>query len=237
MSVETWAGLGSHRGAGESLASWLRAGPLGARACPAPGARGRRADSLFCPACWVDEAGRRRWYSREAWSNNSVVCTVHGLPLLYCDTVPKRVRGRRWSQSLREEFDALAKWAPQDHLRAESEAITRAICARSDPREAYSAAWSEAQWYLWAEGWPVAAAPKMRLHGVLHPIVQSDRLALTAIVRRIVVNLETGRHTGWPALPVRPRVLIWLQARIQRLQIDCRMGVAGCFRDAMSKRG
>lgn len=232
MNVEEWAALGSRRGTGESLASWLRASPLGARTCCATSADEPGPGSLFCPGCQVSEAGRRRWYTRETWAEDAVVCSTHVVPLLRCDAPPKRLRSKRWSRSLRDEFHALGVWTQQAQTHSVGDAIARAICARSDPREAYSRAWSEAQWHLWASGWPVPPAPRMPRHGPLTPIFQFDRLALTAIVHRVFVAWDTGQETGWPALPVRARVLAWLESEIKRVRPNWRSAVARCFRDA-----
>jgi|GEM_PF-5595186 len=229
MNAEHWAALGSRRGVAESVASWLRASPLGIRIVDAHAAPESSAGTLFCPACRVDEAGHRRWYTREDWPANAVVCTTHALPLLCCDTPPARLRSRRWPHSLRDEFRALGAWTQQIEAHPASNAITRALCARSDPRLAHSCAWAEAQWYLWATGWPVPSAPKFPLRGPLTPMFQFDRLALAAIVRRVCIACDTGQGTGWPALPLRAHVLVWLEVQIGRLRPHWQPHLARCF--------
>lgn len=231
MNAEYWAALGSRRGAGESLGSWLRAGPLGTQVVDEPIAPELEVPQLYCPACWVEEAGRRRWYTREEWPTDGVVCTTHALPLLLCNAPPTRLRSRHWSPILRDEFRALGEWIQQGGAGELGRAIARATCARSDPRVAYSRAWAEAQWHLWAIEWPVPAAPRLPASGNLVPLHQRDRLALSAIVHRIYLALETGQGTLWPALPIRPRVLRWLEGRIRLLRPSWRLHLGRCFRD------
>lgn len=232
MNPEVWAALGCRRAAGESLVSWLRAGPLGdqglsrlASSLPAGG-------DLYCPACYMDEDGQRRWYTRESWTAQEVVCGTHAMPLLRCERPPPRLRGRRWPSALREEYRAIAVWTQQGGGGEIGHAIARAVSARSDPRVAYSRAWAEAQWHLWAGGWPVPYAPRLPLQGPLTPTFQFDRLALMAIARRVHVALETGEGTGWTALPVRARVMGWLIERIGRAHPILLGRLAQCFRDA-----
>jgi hypothetical protein len=236
MNAEHWAALGSRRGVGESLASWLRAGPLGTQVCDAPGGSELVGGQLYCPACRVDEAGRRRWYTREGWPVDGVVCTTHALPLLRCDGPPARLRSRRWSPVLRDEFHALGAWTQQGNVGVVGRAIVRAICARSDPRAAYSQAWAEAQWHLWAIEWPVPAAPRLPRRGRLTPVYQCDRLALMAIAHRVHVALAAGRDTGWPTLPIRARVLRWLEGRVGQVHPSWHARIARCFCDGAKPR-
>lgn len=231
MNAVYWAALGSRRGAGESLASWLRAGPLDVQAFYAPAASELECAHLYCPACRVDEAGRRRWYTREDWPADGVVCTTHALPLLRCDSPPTRLRSRRWSPILRDEFRELGAWTRQGDVGDVGRAIVRAICARSDPRVAYSRAWAEAQWHLWATDWPVPIAPRLPSCGSLVPMFQFDRLALMAIAHRVYAALDSEQGTGWPALPIRMRVLRWLECRVGQVHPCWRPRVGRYFRD------
>lgn len=233
MKAEYWAALGSRRGAGESLASWLRAGPLGTQAVDAPIASEPEVPQLYCPACRVEEAGRRRWYTREEWSTDGVVCTTHALPLLRCDEPPTRLRSRRWAPTLREEFRTLGEWIQQGSAGELGRVIVRAICSRSDPRVAYSRAWAEAQWHLWAIEWPVPAAPRPRLlaSGNLVAVHQRDRFALSVIAYQLYLALETGQDTLWPALPIRPRVSRWLEGRIGQVRPSWCPHLGRCFRN------
>jgi hypothetical protein len=231
MNAVYWAALGSRRGAGESLASWLRAGPLGVQAIDAPATSALAGAQLYCPACRVDEAGRRRWYTREDWPEDGVVCTTHALPLLRLDAPPTRLRSRRWSPILRDEFRDLGAWTQRDDVGDVRRPIVRAICARSDPRVPYSRAWAEAQWHLWATEWPVPVAPRLPSRGSLVPMFQFDRLALMAIAHRVYSALDSEQGTGWPALPIRSRVLHWLEGRLGRVRPCWRPRVARYFRD------
>ncbi len=230
MNAESMAALGCRRGVGESLASWLRAGPLGPQAvkfsaCPTP-----IDGALYCPACRLEEAGRRRWYTREDWPSQSVVCTTHALPLVRCEAPPTRLCGRRWSPILRAEFRALGTWMQQGSGGEVGCAIARAVSARTDPKVAFSRAWAEAQWHLWATGWPVPDAPRLPSRGSLSPLFQFDRLALMAIVHHVYIALEGGQGTMWPALHLRSRVFLWLEKRIGPKDI------ATCFRPVRSSR-
>lgn len=230
MNTEGWAALGCRRGPGESLASWLRAGPLGTQAVEQFTATPSIGGDLYCPACRLDEAGGRRWYTREEWPVDGVVCTTHALPLLRLDVPPIRLRGRRWPSLLRAEFRALGEWTRQGCGGQVGRAITHAVCARSDPQMAYSRAWAEAQWRLWVSGWPIPVSPRP-FQGRLAPRLQSDRLALTAITHRVWATLENGQGTGWPPLPIRPRVLVWLKGRLVRIRPALHSRLALCFRE------
>lgn len=230
MNAKSMAALGCRRGIGESLSSWLRAGPLGLQtaklsACPTP-----IDGALYCPACRLEEAGRRRWYTREDWPSQGVVCTTHALPLLRFETPPVRLYGRRWSASLRAEFRALGVWTQQGSGGEIGRAIIRALCARTDPQVAYSRAWAEAQWHLWLTGWPVPDAPRLPSRGPLSPLFQFDRLALMAIAHRVYIAREGEQGTMWPVLHIRPRVFCWLEKRIGPMEI------ASCFRPVRSSR-
>lgn len=231
MNAEHWAALGSRRGSGESLSSWLRAGPLGTQAFNAPAELESVGGQLYCPACRVDEGGRRRWYTREDWPADGIVCMTHALPLLRCDTPPRRLRGRRWSPVLRDAFRALGMWAKEYQASDVGRAIVRTICARSDPRAAYSRAWAEAQWHLWATEWPVPATPRFPRCGPLVPLLQVDRLALMAITHRVHLALGGKRDVDWPPLPIRTRVLRLLEGRVGKARPGWRARIEHCFRD------
>lgn len=220
MNAENIAALGWRRGDGESLYSWLRAGPLGLKVVDYPVWPGPiDGAALYCPACRVEEAGRRRWYTRGDWPPQAVVCTTHALPLLRFDTPPARLCSRRWSPSLRAEFRALGIWTQQGCGGAFGNLITRAVCARTDPSAAYSSAWAAAQWHLWSVGWPVPYAPRLQSCGPLSPQFQFDRLALMAIVRHLCVAMEAGHGTLWPSLHLRSRVFRWLERRTGAMRI------------------
>jgi hypothetical protein len=226
MNVLYWAALGCRRGEGESPESWLRAGPVGGQAFEMPASASQIDGDLYCPACRIDEAGKRRWYTREDWPPTGVVCTTHALPLLRSVAPPVRLSNRRWPSVLRAEFSALGAWSQQGAGGDVGSAIARAICARSDPRLPHSQAWSAAQWHLWASGWPVPFAPRLSSKGPLAPRFQFDQLALMAIVHRVSLALVSERETGWQALPIRARAFSLLKGRVGRL----RLRLAMCFR-------
>jgi len=245
MNAIELAGLGCCRGAGESLSSWLRAGPLGSNALAFPGSptakQGRlREGDLYCPACRLEEYGRRRWYSRSEWQYTScVVCSVHNVPLVRCDAPPTHLRGRRWPRALRSEFSALGRWtggwsksdAQREgghHLLPEV-AVLRAILARTDPRMPHSRALAEGQWQLWIEGWPVSAGPLYPVQRQRMPARQSDRLAAMATTHRACLCLESGVALNWQPFAVRLRTLAWLQKRLFQLKPAWSEHVSLCF--------
>lgn len=230
MNAEKYAALGCRRGEDESLTSWLLAGPIGAEACDLPKSTIPVESALYCPACYVIEASRRRWYTRESWGPQGVVCTTHDLPLLRFDTPPKSLRSRRWPSILREEFRALGAWFQRGCGGEIGRAITHSVRARTDSRVAYSSAWAAAQWHLWAEGWPVPFAPRPSNGAQLLPRFQFDRLALMAISRRVYVALESGQQAVWGPLPIRLLTLKWLENRVAPM----RQHLALCFRAADS---
>lgn len=251
MNALELAGLGSAHGEGESLASWLCAGPLGAHALELAGLApvadsedGRQNGRLFCPACRLNESGRRRWYSRSEWEDpHCVICSVHAVPLVWCEAPPARLRGRRWPVDMRAEFRALSqwtrKWSKFDLCRRAGRvdrpelAVMQAILARTDPRTPYSRAFAEAQWHLSVEGWPVPWGPQFPVRPRALPVRQPDRLALMAITRRVCVGLETGRAPRWLPLCIRPRTLARLEANLRQLRPAWNEHVARCFKQSL----
>lgn len=248
MSALEVARLGSARGAGESLASWLCAGPLGVSTVGLAGpvsvldsGDGRREGRLFCPACRVEELGRRRWYSRSEWEDpHCVICSTHAAPLVWREIAPTRLRGKRWSIELRAEFRALSQWTSDWSVVGLSQrrgragrpefAVLRAILARTDPRIPYSQAFAEAQWHLWAEGWPVPSGPQFPPHRGALPARQSDRLAVMAATHRVCLGLQSGLSPNWSLLPVRARALVRLRRCLRRLNPAWNEHLDCCFR-------
>lgn len=232
MNVLEIAGLGCTRGEGESLLSWVSAGPLGATGAKAlglPPAADCKGGRLFCPACRLETSGQRRWYSRDAWdSPGCVVCIKHALPLVRSDDPPTRLRSRRWPPGFRVEFRALGHWTQvwvrQDMTRRISHgqsvemAVVHALLARTDPRVPFSTALACGQWELWLEGWPVSSSPRFASTFQGWPLHQSDRLALMAIAYRICSGLERRTPPVWMPLLVRSRTLAVLRATVGRLR-------------------
>jgi len=238
------AGLGCRRGAGESLSSWLRAGPLGVNAMGSPESptgihRSLRESDLYCPACHLEESGRRRWYSRHEWQDPiCVICSVHAVPLVRCDAPPIRLRGRSWPKALHTEFRALNRWiqgwnSSSRHERSRAlepeVAVLRAILARTDPRMPHSQALTEGQWYLWVEGWPVLPGPLYSVRRQTMPARQSDRLAAMATTHRVCLCLQSGVEPYWRPLAVRRRTLVWLQECLHRLKPAWSEHIPLCF--------
>lgn len=245
MNTHEFAGLGCCRGAGESLSSWLRAGPLGSNAVaslhsPETPQDDLKESKLYCPACRLEELGRRRWYSRTEWQDaHCVICSVHDVPLVQCDAPPTRLRGRRWPQTLRTEFRALDRWTrgwsgPASHregnIATQPEvAVLRAILARSDPRVPYSRAMAEGQWRLWLEGWPVPAGPLYPPQRRTMPAREPDRLAVMGTTHRVCLCLQTGVIPDWPPLHVRSRTLAWLKGCLDHLNPAWNEHFSRCF--------
>lgn len=234
MNALELAGLGSSAGEGESVVSWLCAGPLGSRALELAGLSsvlgdggGLRKGRLFCPLCRLDEQGCRRWYSRAEWEDpHCVICSEHAIPLIWYKTAPLRLRGKHWAAELRAEFRALSRWthgwsSPGLGQRASRTdrpelSVLWAILMRTDPRIPYSGAWAEAQWHLWVEGWPVPPGYLFPSRRRELPTRQPDRLAVMAITYRICIGLIANRPPSWPLLPIRSRAFACLQARLRQ---------------------
>lgn len=247
MNAVELAGLGSSTGEGESLASWLCAGPLGTRALELaePSMRanvdGRREGRLFCPACHLDELGRRRWFSRAEWEDpHCAICSAHAIPLVWCEAAPACLRGMRWSVELRTEFRALSHWTREwsslslgqraSRTDRPEFSVLRAILMRTDPRIPYSGAWAEAQWHLRIEGWPVPPGYLFPARRRELPTRQSDRLAVMAITYRICIGLIANHPPSWPPLPIRSRAFVCLKARLRQFDPLWDTYFAHCFK-------
>lgn len=248
MNALELAGLGSSAGSGESLVSWLSAGPLGSSAlelvglAPTPGnSCGPRKGGLFCPLCRLDERGHRRWYSRAEWEDpHCVICSEHAIPLIWCKAAPTRLRGMRWPAELRAEFRALGCWTQgwsspglgqcASRTNRPELSVLRTILMRTDPRTPYSEAWAEAQWHLWVEGWPVPPGYLFPARRRELPTRQPDRLAVMAITYRVCSGLIANHPPSWPLLPIRSRAFVCLQARLGQLNPLWDTYFARCFK-------
>lgn len=245
MNTVEFAALGCCRGVGESLSSWLRGGPLGENAAKslesaATNLHALRERVLYCPACRVEESGRRRWYSRGEWQNPIfVICSIHDVPLVQLDTPPTRLRGRRWPETLRTQFRELNRWtrswsepvSQQEGGRAKQPevAVLWAILARTDPRLPHSQALADGQWRLCVEGWPVPAWPLYPFQRQTMPARQPDRLALIETTHRVCLCLQFGLEPSWPPLGVRFRTLTRLQGRLHQLKPTWSERISLCF--------
>lgn len=247
MNALEIAGLGSTPGAGESLASWLRAGPLGKRAIQFLESNLNEVDYarakgalLYCPACYVSDSGRRRWYSRSEWMNPfCVICAAHEVPLLRSAEAPFLLRGRRWPTDLREEFRSLSQWTVCKSIQIRASrtgkfcspehAVLRAVLHRTDPRLPYSRALADAQWHLWASGWPVPPGPQYPPRHEELPVRQPDRLALMAVVHYLCMSFQASVRPLWPSLPLRSRSLVVLSTYLHRHSPAWQRQLSLCF--------
>ena len=222
IEVRRWAALGARRGEGESLASWLAAGPLGSHAFDAAGIPRPVSPFAFCPACRLVEGVQKRLYSRRRWRKApSVACAVHGIPLVYGDAPPLRLRVSI-DQAMRARLRVLAHWTTTWRVGlggtgagVESDLLW-AITRRTDPRAPFSEAWATGQWRCWADDWPVRPSPRQPARFSWDAVTQpGDRLALVATIFRLV-HEDSEQANAWSPLPVRPRVWATLLARWRR---------------------
>lgn len=221
MTPEEIAALGARRGEGESLRSWLQAGPWGQRVWmhfdALPGNRDRMAEEAYCPECRVFEQGRWRWYSRSAWDDpRQVVCPVHGLPLVRARHSPMRPWTIGYTPPAPAQLPALTHWLsrwiqhsplrPDGRLAVRAKgledhllwALTRRLtCSATVPAMLM-------QWRLWTEGWPVPAQPHAVDYQVGRLQYQTDRLAVIASVCQLHRQLLGHERVDWPALIVTP---------------------------------
>ena len=218
--LREWGALGACRAPGESLASWLTAGPLGDGVFASAGLPAPIGPFPYCSSCRFRCDGGLRHYTRATWRNPWVVtCEVHGLPLTWSEVPPLRIAwaaGAGW----RAEFRSLARWSASQRDSKERGSIARdllwALTRRSDPRLPFSLTWSNAHWQRWAEGWPVHTAPRQPLHFSWSALLQpGDRLALAGSVWRLTRELQ-GEVRAWPALALRERTRSALESRLIR---------------------
>lgn len=218
MSLEIMAGLAATRGSEESLCSWLDAGPLELTSWLQW--RGDRpTDRLlrrYCPRCFVEDAGRRRWYSRRQWVDPRVViCREHGLPLMVCARDPCRLRAPQLSSALRQRAVSIVEWSrrwcrvspcsPAGWLiRRENcleDLILSALAGYGAELACSVEAYLTGHWRLHIEGWPIGHAPHangtFQLRGLS---CQGDRFTLVALVYQAWVCLAGLQRAEWPAL-------------------------------------
>jgi hypothetical protein len=228
--LEQLAPLGPRRARGESLRSWLAAGPLRCAASAVLPALDR--PLLYCPCCWLREGNARRWFTRLSWEDaRAVVCSMHGQPLRSIASAPARLAPLAIKRPIREELKAIAvaceQWSRasacvvRPRPRTREDLVLRALVARTWLGHAYSAAWSLGQWRLWSEGWPVP--PCVRSKASMKDWMQArqgDRLGLMCTAIHIASSLERPRAPAWPGLPLRPPVFRWLTGRMDELGVS-----------------
>lgn len=200
------AALGACKGAGESLGSWLAAGAMGEALLQTYAAQLAADDGwaplnplppAYCPGCRVGTGTERRWYSRPGWHDpRRVVCSCHGLPLHRRERPPKQLIAPRLSADVRKGLFALSTWIEQwiaaSPLREDQRMGFTPTCAADwalldivSPQRAltpFAPLAAEAQWFLWADGWPVPAGFRGRARYQLARVPrQGDRLALVIL--------------------------------------------------------
>lgn len=215
MNTETMAGLGSARGPGESLVSWLRAGPLPLTAWVDETFEPFLSPSaLYCPLCKVMEGRTARYYSRAEWQDpRRVICVVHCAPLVRCAAPPKRLRTPRLGREVRLQLAHLARWVEEWISLSPCTLAGRLVSASHCLQDQIFLALTEgdeeadslalADWRLWIEGWPLSS----RSHGSSAPQLgrvysQDDRLAIVATTWKMWACLVGVRPMLWPALPI-----------------------------------
>lgn len=233
MNLYQLAGLGTKPGTGESLSSWLSAGPLPAslvgRLCQDDNRKEYRS---FCPRCMVSEKGQRRWYTRSDWDDpRHVVCSAHGLPLVRATRTPEREWAIPLKQQVYSQLRRLGEWVPtwvgRSPMQHRGQLALRSACledlilyaiTRSGHGYAVPAAGVNiAQWLLWQEGWPVAARPTGSADYQLQRLERSgDRLAVVASVWRLRSYLIGDEIIKWPPIPIEPDAYRRLVAHARR---------------------
>lgn len=218
MTLEEIAALGIGRGPGESLASWLRAGPLGPAVLSYfPEWRGGAIDGedavascTMCPNCLVHGHGFRRLYARTEWSDpRVVVCIEHAQPL---QTIrPTLLSTRSPRKQSTSEFRKVAKWITRWQAHSPCSSTWRLAmfqdcledvvldAVTKDQAGIVASTW---QWRLWVDGWPVPPWPRSPSQFQLVDMPRlADRLALVGTVWRTCQLLRGEIAPRWP--PVR----------------------------------
>jgi hypothetical protein len=209
------AGLGFRRGNGESLLSWLRAGPL-----PLSSWTDKESNHdsnhvfNYCPGCVVREHGRRRYYSRAEWRDpRRAICSIHNFPLLRASGPPERLRMPRQTQGTRLQLRCLSRWvegwislSPSNvagRLMFSSTRLQDQVLLLLTEGEGAVRSFALANWRLWLEGWPLPSHPHGSPYCQLSLMPsQTDRLAILAATWRIWVGLLDTGENSWPALPI-----------------------------------
>jgi hypothetical protein len=222
------AGLGSSRGSGESLTSWLRAGPLPVSVWER-GVRDLKPNiSLsYCPRCVLRTEGRRHYYSKVEWIDpRRVVCDIHDTPLVRAISSPTCLRFPHFEYHTRARLHTLGRWI-EEWISQSPSTITgilifsphclqdQIFLALTDGDTAQS--FALANWRLWLEGWPLSSHshgyPMRQLRLVPS---QADRLALVAEVWRVWSILAGMDQSAWPALQIAPEAFSRLAQRLKR---------------------
>lgn len=223
------AGLGAEAGSGESLFSWLAAGPLAVSAWTGEEPDVQPAYSFnYCPRCIVREGNRRRWYSRDEWYDpRRVLCRFHNIPLVRAISPPRRLSTPPLGREMQLQARCLSNWIEEwifsspstiaGRLIFSSECLQDQILLALTERE--GAAWSLAlaHWRLWLEGWPLPSSPHAKHSHQLGLVPsQTDRLAIVATAWKVWSCLTGVENNVWPALPIDCNALYDLQGKLQK---------------------
>lgn len=228
------AGLGVRPGRGESLTSWLIAGPVGAglwvsnrRNIGVPVLR----DAAYCPKCYLVEQGRKRWYTKTQWADpRQVICVEHGLPLIRCARQLVRLRAPVPSQVFRSKVNCLGDWIGAWRRRSPctpggwllcrgdclEDQILWALTGQMWASEASTQAFWLSHWRLRIDGWPLPTAPHsspaFQIGLITH---QTDRLALVGTVQWAWSHLNSEKESNWPPLRIERTSFEHLQAALR----------------------
>jgi len=235
MKLEEIAALGSDREPGESLGSWLRAGPLGPAVLSYfPELRTVEIDSedavascTICPRCWVHEHGCRRLYARTEWSDpRMVVCIEHAQPLQ--SVKPTLLSARLAHSRSTREFRMIAKWITRWQAQSPCSSTRHLVMSRSCVEDVMLDALTKIrvatvastwQWRLWVDGWPVPPCPRSLPQFQLVDMPRlADRLALVCTVWRICRLLRGEIAPHWPPVRVAEEEYAQLENSISRFE-------------------
>jgi hypothetical protein len=229
MSLELMAGLGFRRGNGESLLSWLRAGPLPLSSWIDKESRhDLNYEFNYCPGCVVREQNRRRYYSQTEWRDpRRAICAVHSFPLLRASAPPKRLTMPHQTPGTRLQLRCLNRWVETwissspgsvaNRLMLSSTCLQDQVLLLLTEGEGAVRSLALANWRLWLEGWPLPSHP----HGTpcyqlsLMPS-QTDRLAILAATWRIWGALLRADWGSWPALPMDAEAFCRFQSALHK---------------------
>lgn len=229
---------------GESLHSWLDAGPLGIEAWISLPERSW--SGLFCPRCHSSADGSRRWYSKEIWLDpRQVICEKHGLPLLRRSGPIARLRSPPFLCAFRSHALALApfieNWRRMSPCSPAGRLIFRPACLEDQVLATLTGflfgvepsieAFYTGYWLTHLEGWPMPPAPhsqpRYQLGSMAH---QPDRLALVNLVAMITRLLSGFAIDGFQAVAVNPEAYRSLQATLRSRWPDLEKNLAFAVR-------
>jgi len=233
MRLEEIAALGTCRGAGESLASWLRAGPLGSRALSYfPELRNVKIDSedevascTICPSCSTSKRDHRRLYARSEWNDpRVVVCIEHARPLQHIrpallSTTPPR---KHPVPEFRNFANWIRRWQAQSPCSSArrltvSESCLEDVLLDAVTRDKTAAAASTWQWRLWMAGWPLSPSARSKPQFQLADMRWlPDRLALVGTIWRLCQLLRGETLLPWPPVRLAEEVYASLEDTIWR---------------------